>query len=431
MNPRHGFCALAIGALVVAGCGSDDSDPASSEPPTDDTTPEVTEAADSSADDTGSSEPDDALDEEGDGDTASAGGTVDQAAIDAAAAAFLDEQAAQGVTAFYIAVSDPAAGDFSSAYGDASVDGPAATTDDSFRIGSISKTFTATAVLQLVESGDITLDDTVLDLLPALAAEHPELEPLTVRQLLSMQSGVADYLNMVDTVVPVIVDEPTTVWAAEDLITAGVEAGVDAPGTLGYSTTNFIVLQLIVESVTGSPLADVIADEIVGPLGLDGIFLPPNDDTTLPTPATHGYLDGGCLDELADDGATVEPGTDVTDWNASYGQGGGGMTSDLAGLLGWAASGSGNALLDDATVADRLELEVLPEGIPYGLGMMQLNTWIGHEGEAIGWEALVLQDLDSGASIAMAGNGCGGLFTGFLDALGMLYPDSLEGLDGG
>jgi D-alanyl-D-alanine carboxypeptidase len=329
------------------------------------------------------------------------------------------------VTAFYIAISDPENGEFATAYGDASTEGPAATIDDSFRIGSISKTFTATIILQLVQSGAIALDDTVGELLPDLAAEHPEIETRTVEQLLAMNSGIADYLNKVDTVVPVVVEDPSKVWAPEELVAAGVEAGVTEPPEPGYSTTNYIILQLIAESVTESSLQDLIAEQIAAPLELEGVYLPPNDDTTLPEPATHGYIDGGCLDEMAEDGAQVEAGTDTTDWNASYGQGGGGMTSTVSGLLDWAASGTGNSLLDDATVDQRLAVEVLPEGISYGLGIMEVGRWVGHEGEAIGWEALAVKDLQTGTSLAVAANGCGGLFDGFLGVMLTLYPESM------
>jgi len=207
-----------------------------------------------------------------------------------------------------------------------------------------------------------------------------------------------------------------------------VGAGVDETRAPSYSTTNFIILQLIAESVTGSTLQDLISEQVTGPLGLDNLYLPPNEDTTLPEPATHGYIDGACLDEVAEDGATVEPGTDTTEWNASYGQGGGGMTSTIADLLGWAESGSGNSLLDPATAELRVDsVQVLVQGIPYGLGIMPLAPWIGHEGEAIGWEAFAVTDPETGVSVAVAGNGCGGLFPGFLEVIGALYPDSMLG----
>ncbi len=418
LSRRVSLSVVVAAALVVASCGSDDTSSSSTESvaPTTEATPLESVVTTETP-----SETTDSMVDTTDG----GGAVVDQAAIDAAAAAFLADQAAQGVTAFYVAISDPVAGEFSSAYGDASVDGPAATLDDNFRIGSISKTVTATVILQLVDSGDLALDDTVTDLLPDLAAEHPEIADLTVKQLLNMTSGISDYLNKVDTVVPVIVEDPSTVWAPEQLVAAGVAAGVDETRPPGYSTTNFIILQMIAEAVTGSSLQDLIAQRVTGPLGLDTMYLPPNDDTTLPDPATHGYIDGSCVAELAEDGATIDPGTDTTDWNASYGQGGGGMTSTIADLLGWAESGVGNSLLEPATADERLtSFELLAEGFFYGLGVMELDPWFGHEGEAIGWEAFALTNPDSGVSIAIAGNGCGGLITGFASFISALYPDA-------
>ena len=345
-----------------------------------------------------------------------------EAAIDTAAADFFASPSANGATALYVSVSDPQEGDVIRAYGDASVDGPAATTDDNFRIGSITKTFTATVILQLVDEGELALDDTVEDVLPDLAVDYPDLASLSVEQLLAMQTGVADYLNVPDSVVADIVDDPTRVWGIEELIAAGVGAGVDAPGTPGYSTTNFLVLQLMAEMVTDTPLRDLIAERITTPLELDSMFLPANDDTALPAPVTSGYVADGCVLELEGDGATVENGTDVTDWNASYGQGGGGMTSTISDLAAWGATLTGNQLLADDLADARLQFTDIG-GLAYGLGIMQLGTWIGHEGEAIGWESISMHDPESGVTVALAANGCGGVIAGFAEFLDALYPE--------
>jgi D-alanyl-D-alanine carboxypeptidase len=394
-------------ALLVAACGgSDDSGGATTEA---DSAPASAPATTGGASPTGEAST----------------GTMspdDVASVDDAAQSFLGQAGANGVTAFYVAISDPDKGDFVQAYGDASIDGPAATVDDNFRIGSVTKAFTATVVLQLIEEGELAVDDTVADVLPDLAVDYPDLAPITVEQLLSMTSGVEDYLNVPDSVAAEIVADPTRVWGAGELIGAGVSAGVAAPGTPGYSTTNFIVLQLMAEMVTDSTLQDLIAERITNPLGVEHLFLPPNDDTTLPDPVTHGYVAGGCVEELAKDGATIEDGTDVTDWNASYGQGGGGMTSNISDLHAWAATTSGNDLLDADTVTRRLTFGPV-DGIEYGLGLMRIGTWVGHEGEAIGWETLAMHDPDSGVTMAVAANGCGGLIGPFADFFDALYPD--------
>jgi D-alanyl-D-alanine carboxypeptidase len=345
--------------------------------------------------------------------------------VAAAAQAMLAAGAANGATAVHVAISDPDRGDVVVIDGTLSADGSEpASESDSLPIGSITKTFTATVVLQLVEQGDVALDDTVDELLPDLAAELPDLAGITVEQLLTMTSGIADYLNVPDSVVTEIVADPTRVWEPDELIAAGVAAGVEAPGTPGYSTTDYIILQLVAETITGTPLEDLITERVTQPLGLSSAVLPPPDDTTLPDPHTHGYLAGGGVAEMAEGGAIVEEGTDTTDWNTSFTQGGGGMYATIGDLLGWAESTAGNTLLGDDLAQQRLATEPLPEGIDYGLGIFKIGTsWYGHEGEALGWEALAVTDPDTGVSVAIAMNGAGGQFLSFVSFLDQLYPE--------
>lgn len=344
--------------------------------------------------------------------------------IDAYAAGYLEAAAANGATAFYVAIDDPDQGTYVAAYGDVGVDGPAATVDDNFRIGSITKTFTATVILQLIDEGELSLDDTVADVSPDLAAEFPDLAELTIEQLLGMTSGIADYFNVPDSVITEVVADPQRVFEPEELIAAGVGAGVDAPGTPGYSTTNYIALQLIAEDLTGQSLQELIDERIVQPADLGNIFLPPNDDTDLPEPLTRGYVAGGCVAEFSGDGADIPEGTDTTDWSASSSQGGGGMTSDITSLRNWAATMSGNELLSDDLAEVRMSNTKRIDVLDYGLGIFRIGTsWWGHEGEAIGWEALSLHDPETGVSIAVASNGCGGQFTNFIFFIDAVYPD--------
>jgi D-alanyl-D-alanine carboxypeptidase len=448
MRSRRVPLALAVvAAMALSSCSGDDGSVNESTASTDSTTDGTVEATDApsadattnptdSTNSTNSTDPAyvaeifESTDSAGSTDGATDGaGVPDQGVIDAAAATFLEEQAAQGVTAFYVAISDSDNGEFVSAYGDAAVDGPSATIDDSFRIGGITTSATATMLLQLVDSGAITLDDTVNDLLPELSAAHPEIAERTVEQLLTMTSGIADYLRGVDGVVPTVVEDPSKVWTPEELIAAGVGAGVTPSTTAEYSATNAVILQLIAESVTGSSLQDLVAQNVTGPLGLEHLYLPPSDDTALPEPATHGYVDGTCVDEFAADGATVDPGTDTTEWSASSGQGGGGMIATIPDLLGWAESTSGSALLDPTTAEQRVgSTEPLSDGTAYPLGITELGPWIGHAGEAFGWEALAVQNPDTGVSVAIAGNGCGGLIASFLRFIDALYPGTLDDL---
>ena len=94
---------------------------------------------------------------------------------------------------------------------------------------------------------------------------------------------------------------------------------------------------------------------MTGPLGLTHTVLPPDTDTTLPEPSAHGYVGEACAAQIAALGGTVAADTDSTDWNVSYTQGSGGITSTLADLGTWAASMSGSSTLSPELAAQRMD----------------------------------------------------------------------------
>jgi D-alanyl-D-alanine carboxypeptidase len=105
--------------------------------------------------------------------------------------------------------------------------GRAAGLDDHFRIGSISKTFGAAIILQLVDEGLLSLDDTVADVDPELAERFPQVAAVPIRDLLGMTSGIADYMNVPDSAVAALTNAPDTQWDPEELISFGTAAGVE------------------------------------------------------------------------------------------------------------------------------------------------------------------------------------------------------------
>ena len=159
---------------------------------------------------------------------------------------------------------------------------------------------------------------------------------------------------------------------------------------------------------TGTPLAQLIADGVTGPLGLTHTVLPPDTDTTLPEPSAHGYVGEACAAQIAALGGTVAADTDSTDWNVSYTQGSGGITSTLADLGTWAASMSGSSLLSPELAAQRMDFGKSPDGLPsYGLGIMGAGPMWGHSGEVFGWEGYALHDPATGATVVIYSNSCG------------------------
>jgi D-alanyl-D-alanine carboxypeptidase len=131
---------------------------------------------------------------------------------------------------------------------------------------------------------------------------------------------------------------------------------------------------------------------------------------------------------IAEIGATIEPGTDATDWTVSWGGAGGGMYSTIADLGLWAATGSGTSLLSDDLIAQRLSTRPTVEGLDYGLGIIDFgNGWIGHSGQLIGWESLVLYDTDTGdVAVAIVNETASLVAVEF--ALGSIFPDYGETL---
>jgi len=154
---------------------------------------------------------------------------------------------------------------FARAYGMARVEPPmAATPQMRYSVGSISKQFTAAAVLLLAEEGRLSLDDRVVRWLPELT----RAKDVTVRQLLSMTSGYQDYWPQ-DYVMPMML-EPVT---AEAIARTWAQKALDfEPGTkYQYSNTNYVIAGMIVERAAGMPLLDFLQKRIFTPLRMTSV----------------------------------------------------------------------------------------------------------------------------------------------------------------
>jgi D-alanyl-D-alanine carboxypeptidase len=149
-----------------------------------------------------------------------------------------------------------------------------------FRIGSVTKTFVAVVVLQLAEEGRLGLDDPVSRWLPDLLPHGP---PITVRDLLAHRSGLADVADD-----PTVLDGARSGWPPGRLIalSAGRPRTAAPGGAFRYSSTNYLVLGLLVERVTRARLGSVLARRIFEPLHLaDTDYI----EGTIHGPHLHGY----------------------------------------------------------------------------------------------------------------------------------------------
>ncbi|MBA8949840.1 serine hydrolase domain-containing protein [Actinomadura namibiensis] len=153
------------------------------------------------------------------------------------------------------------------------------------RIASVTKTFTATVLLQLVAERRLSLDDTVERRLPGLV---PGGEAITIRHLLQHTSGLPEY-----TTDQRIMAEPRRAWTPRELVAIALEKPrPHAPGAgWTYANTNYILAGMIIERVTGRPFGTELQRRILTPLGLRHTSYP-TVSRAFPGPYVHGYWEG-------------------------------------------------------------------------------------------------------------------------------------------
>jgi D-alanyl-D-alanine carboxypeptidase len=341
---------------------------------------------------------------------------ADRAAIDAAANLFV-ANAPDESPGLWIAVWDPKKGYYEQAYGKAVLPGTTATVADHFRIGSITKTVFATAVLQQVSAGKLKLTDTVKKLDPALAKKFSPIGKYTVAQLLSMKTQIPDYA---DASVALQVADPQRHFTRDQLIALALSKGKPLPKAGGYSTTNYIILGEIMQKLTGKT-PESLVNGVFTQAGMTQSHL----DTTskaMPAPAAAGYIGATYGKQFVTINPAVTSSTDVTPWTFDWGKEGGGAYSTIGDLATWGGTCLGNSLLPKSTVAKRLVFSSIDVG-QYGRGIIKQGDWLSHEGQAIGYEANVACNPKTGAVAAWAVNSTQGSM--FLDDVmgDAAYPD--------
>jgi D-alanyl-D-alanine carboxypeptidase len=306
---------------------------------------------------------------------------------------------------------DPARGTAVRAFGVSDREtGTPASTDQSFRIASITKTFTATAVLLLVDDGLVRLDAPVARYVGQLVDPLPEGRSATIRRLLNMTSGFPDYGGRSDGPFTTSVLTPQRVWTPAQVVRAAVRYAPDEPGAFNYSNTNYVILGELVARVSGMPFGTFVRRRILQPLGLRHTRIP---STLTPPVALHGYLDASW-------GQAARAGTDATSWSTSSAGAAAGGVSTLEDLARWAAADFGDALLSSRTRAARLRRvssDRLLRGSAYGLGLQIERGWHFHVGELFGWETLAMASPRTGRVVVVVRNACcGSAFETYLTA---------------
>jgi len=330
-------------------------------------------------------------------------------------------------------------------------------TDMRLRVGSVTKTFTGTIVLQLVDEGTLSLDDTLAEMLPE-AADLPHAEAITLRQILNMRSGVFNYTEHPGLFGNVPGHEDR-VWTLAEMIDiarkhdAYFEPGAD----FHYSNTNYILLEMIVERATGNAFGDELKARVLEPLGLTATSLPTTPD--MPEPFAHGY--GGdpaqMNPEQDPDAEVVEADTpsgasdaeaekpapakidlaalrDSTRFPPSLAAGAGAIVSTVHDLDRWVDALLAGWSLTPDTQAARMELLPTKESETddtggYGLGIMRQEGVTGHGGGILGYTCFAGRHDASGTNVVILTNGEGngteeGSVIGLLRAIVRLLPSN-------
>lgn len=262
-----------------------------------------------------------------------------------------------------------------------------------FRVASITKSFVATVLLQLVGEHRLRLSDPVERWLPGLV---PGGSGITVRQLLNHTSGVFNYTDDQAWMSTVVAD-PTREWSARELVAvATAHPPVFPPGQdWSYSNTNYVLAGLIAETVTGRPLPRLVAERITAPLRLSDTFLATNAQVR--PGFVHGYLPPS-----ATGGAYV----DTTTWNPTIAGAAGAMVSTASDLARFYRALLSGRLLPQPQLREMLTTVYVEEqGGGYGLGIYYLNTscgtvW-GHTGGFPGYNSIAYQDRSGRRSAVM------------------------------
>jgi D-alanyl-D-alanine carboxypeptidase len=265
-----------------------------------------------------------------------------------------------------------------------------------FRIGSVTKTFVATVLMQLVDEGRLTLDDPIDRHLPGVV---PNGDHITVRQILQHTSGLPDYMS-----------EPgysTNRWRGDarfddhtprELLNVAFGQAVDPSPSWDYSNTNYVVAGLLIENLTRRPYGEEVARRILRPLNLTHTSVP-GHRAALPSPHAHGYEP---IPELVD-ATKMDP---SLDWAA------GEMISTTEDLATFVEALLGGRLTSRESLAEmRRTSAAEPPLFRYGLGLQEFTipcadaptpVW-GHTGQLIGYITVALAD-GKGRSLVLSLN---------------------------
>lgn len=274
---------------------------------------------------------------------------------------------------------------------------PYSVTDTEQVIGSLTKLYVATMIMQLVESGELSLDDTI-----DAWVSVPRGDEITIRMLLSHTSGLGECSSGMSR------DELGMSWTPEQLLARAVAAGpVGEPGGpyAVYANTNFLVLAIVLEQVTGESWTDNLATRVAAPLGLERTSSATIEATAARVTPGWANVEG----EWIDTREVLDP---------SIGWGYGAMTSTNRELMIFAQAFFASQLFESESTLEAMmtfDSEVDPATLHPGEPVTRLGLAVhqftigdvvleGHRGHIFGYDTAMVRDPATGAIIVVTVN---------------------------
>lgn len=292
---------------------------------------------------------------------------------------------------------------WSSGSGDASIDPQQpATGDTPFVVGSISKTFVTAAVMQLVDEGKLSLEDPLGKWMP----DYPNAQNITIRELLHHTSGIYDYFTASNYDQLVFNTMKGHDWTPEEILSTFQHAPYCDPGACyHYSNTNFILLGLIVEKITGQMLGDVYQQNFFQPLGMSDTWFQGSGPPPASANAAEGYLERGTGLKEQDDGTDYRPGISpaTVAWAA------GAIDGSAHDLTTWGDALYGGHLVAPEDLAQMEDWTYYPAtDETYGLGtrsrVIEGERVFGHTGSIRGYDAAMWHFPETDMTITVLTN---------------------------
>ena len=262
---------------------------------------------------------------------------------------------------------------------------------DRVRICSITKTFTVTVVLQLVDEGLLSLSDTLDKFYPDLR----NADQITIRQLCNMTAGLFSY-DEDESFMTTYTEDPNKVWTPDELVAiASAHSPYFAPGAgWHYSNTNAIILSMIIKKLTGEDIGAAIRSKLTNRLRLNSTYYP--EGTGIEGPHAHGYLEG--------EGEYLTDGT--YRFNPSGMGASGALISNLHDLRTWVIALANGDLLEKDTQEQRTtfvpgDYDYFGIKMQYGLGILSCEGFLGHPGDGLGYTNAAFRSPETGTTIVV------------------------------